>query len=231
MYVGWAAVFKPPAGRPAPGFEELREHIHGRLRRAPRYRQRLAAVPFGLNDPVWVDDTEFDLNRHVRRAPAARWSDAVAAGDVRAADPRPSAVGAVDRRRFERWAHRGDRQGPPLAWSTGSPRSSWRRCCSTPPRSRGRPGGRLAGRAHPRQRESAARRRGRPAPPGRRARPSFGGVGPASAAAVRAGRQWKTASAVTRSLEAAASGTGLNEPGSAGRHLARRGGRSRTSSR
>jgi diacylglycerol O-acyltransferase / wax synthase len=77
MHVGWAAVFRPPAGRPAPGFEELREHIHGRLSRAPRYRQRLAAVPFGLNDPVWVDDTEFDLNRHVRRAPAARWSDAV----------------------------------------------------------------------------------------------------------------------------------------------------------
>jgi diacylglycerol O-acyltransferase len=77
MHVGWAAVFKPPAGPPAPGFEELREHIHSRLRRAPRYRQRLAAVPFELNDPVWVDDTEFDVSRHVRRASAAGWSDAV----------------------------------------------------------------------------------------------------------------------------------------------------------
>jgi diacylglycerol O-acyltransferase / wax synthase len=77
MHVGWAAVFKRPAGRAAPGFEELRDHIHGRLRRAPRYRQRLAAVPFGLNDPVWVDDTEFDVKRHVRRASATRWSDAV----------------------------------------------------------------------------------------------------------------------------------------------------------
>jgi WS/DGAT/MGAT family acyltransferase len=77
MHVGWAAVFTPPAGRLVPGFEELREHIQRRLRQAPRYRQKLAAVPFGLNDPVWVDDTDFDVNRHVRRATSARWSHTV----------------------------------------------------------------------------------------------------------------------------------------------------------
>ncbi|MGH7215021.1 MAG: wax ester/triacylglycerol synthase domain-containing protein, partial [Tepidisphaeraceae bacterium] len=77
MHVGWAALFKPPAGRSVPGFEELREHIQSRLRQAPRYRQKLAQIPFGVNDPVWVDDTDFDVERHVRRAAPTRWSDTV----------------------------------------------------------------------------------------------------------------------------------------------------------
>jgi diacylglycerol O-acyltransferase len=68
MHVGWAALFAPPADAPAPSFEAIRDHIEGRLHRAPRYRQRLAEVPLGLDDPVWVDDRAFDIDRHVRRA-------------------------------------------------------------------------------------------------------------------------------------------------------------------
>jgi len=68
MHVGWAALFLPPAGGPAPSFEQIRAHIERRLPRAPRYRQKLAAVPLGLDDPVWVDDARFDIARHVRRA-------------------------------------------------------------------------------------------------------------------------------------------------------------------
>lgn len=68
MHVGWAALFTPPADGPAPSFEAIREHIAGRLHRAPRYRQRLAKVPLGLGDPVWVDDPSFDIDLHVLRA-------------------------------------------------------------------------------------------------------------------------------------------------------------------
>jgi WS/DGAT/MGAT family acyltransferase len=68
MHVGWAALFQPPPDRPAPSFEQIREHIEQRLHRAPRYRQRLAAVPLGLDDPVWIDDARFDVARHVRRS-------------------------------------------------------------------------------------------------------------------------------------------------------------------
>src|ERR671923_809337 len=68
MHIGWAAAFDPPDEGPAPSFEQLRDHIGRRLHRAPRYRQRLAGVPFGLSRPVWVDDDAFDLRRHVRRA-------------------------------------------------------------------------------------------------------------------------------------------------------------------
>src|SRR5262249_58427077 len=44
---------------------------------APRYRQKLAEVPFGLNAPIWVDDQAFDLRRHVTRAGARRLPDLV----------------------------------------------------------------------------------------------------------------------------------------------------------
>src|SRR5262245_4777771 len=65
MHVGWAAVFRRPEGGDGPRFDELREHISSRLSRAPRFRQRIASVPLGLNSPIWVDDERFDINRHV----------------------------------------------------------------------------------------------------------------------------------------------------------------------
>jgi diacylglycerol O-acyltransferase / wax synthase len=70
MHVGWAAAFDPPEERPAPSFEQLRDHIARRLHRAPRYRQRLEAVPLGVARPIWVDDERFDITRHVRQADA-----------------------------------------------------------------------------------------------------------------------------------------------------------------
>src|SRR3954454_4443654 len=68
MHVGWAAVYEPPKDGPRPSFRDLRDHIESRLDRAPRYRQRLYSVPFGLHDPIWVDDERFDVSRHVQRA-------------------------------------------------------------------------------------------------------------------------------------------------------------------
>lgn len=36
-----------------------------RLNRLPPFRRRAVPVPFGLGHPVWVEDPEFDLRRHV----------------------------------------------------------------------------------------------------------------------------------------------------------------------
>jgi diacylglycerol O-acyltransferase len=77
MHVGWAALFSPPRNGPAPSFEQLRAHVESRLSHAPRYRQRLAGVPWGANDPVWVDDEQFDLSRHVVRADRSDWGELV----------------------------------------------------------------------------------------------------------------------------------------------------------
>ena len=93
MHVGWVALFEPPPGGVT--FEQLREHIGARLDRAPRYRQKLATVPFGFNDPVWVDDERFDVDRHVFRA---------VAGDLGAiADAVFSVPLARDRPLWELW--------------------------------------------------------------------------------------------------------------------------------
>ena len=68
MHVGWAALFSPPAGGPTPSFEAVLAHVESRLDRAPRYRQKLVPVPLGVGDPVWADDEDFDIRRHVRPA-------------------------------------------------------------------------------------------------------------------------------------------------------------------
>jgi diacylglycerol O-acyltransferase / wax synthase len=95
MHVGWAAEFLPPPDRPSPTYPELRSHIESRLGRAPRYRQRLAGVPLGLDDPVWIDEQGFDADEHIYRAP---WQDMGAAAD--AVFSRPL---ARDRSPWELW--------------------------------------------------------------------------------------------------------------------------------
>jgi diacylglycerol O-acyltransferase / wax synthase len=65
MHIGWVSRFDPPQDGPRPTFAELAEHIAGRLERIPRYHQRLAGVPFGLHEPVWVDDPGYDPANHL----------------------------------------------------------------------------------------------------------------------------------------------------------------------
>jgi diacylglycerol O-acyltransferase / wax synthase len=77
MHVGWVALFSPPEEGPRPTFNQLRDHVGSRLARAPRYRQRLAPVPFGVHDPIWVDDENFDVKRHVRHSPSSDISKVV----------------------------------------------------------------------------------------------------------------------------------------------------------
>ena len=65
MTVGGVLVFE--AG---PGLEHaaVLERVEQRLHLIPRYRQRLQSAARGVTNPVWVDDEEFDLGWHVRRA-------------------------------------------------------------------------------------------------------------------------------------------------------------------
>ena len=67
MHVGWVAVFDAPERGPHPSYDELFEHIAGRLDHAPRFRQRLVGVPLSVHDPVWADDPEFDARNHLLR--------------------------------------------------------------------------------------------------------------------------------------------------------------------
>jgi WS/DGAT/MGAT family acyltransferase len=62
MHVAGAMVLE---GDP-PAYDDLVDQIVSRLHLVPRYRQRLAFVPFGQGRPVWVDDPHFNIGFHVR---------------------------------------------------------------------------------------------------------------------------------------------------------------------
>jgi diacylglycerol O-acyltransferase / wax synthase len=49
-------------------FEDVERVFAARLHMAPRLRQKVKMVPYGLTLPVWVDDAAFDLDFHLRRA-------------------------------------------------------------------------------------------------------------------------------------------------------------------
>lgn len=48
-------------------FDDVVLKVGERLPYAPKFRWKLKEVPFGLDRPMWVDDAEFDIRRHVRR--------------------------------------------------------------------------------------------------------------------------------------------------------------------
>src|SRR5215211_313661 len=62
MHVAGVMIFE---GEPPP-YEDLLEAIDRRLGLVPRYRQRLAFVPFSQGRPKWVDDPHLNIRYHVR---------------------------------------------------------------------------------------------------------------------------------------------------------------------
>ena len=62
MHVASTTVFEGPA----PGYEELRDHIDSRLHLVPRFRQKLRFVPLSQGRPKWVDDPRLNLGYHIR---------------------------------------------------------------------------------------------------------------------------------------------------------------------
>ncbi len=62
MHVASVTIF---AG-PPPSYDDLVDGIGSRLHLVPRYRQKLAFVPFNQGRPRWVDDPTFNISYHVR---------------------------------------------------------------------------------------------------------------------------------------------------------------------
>jgi WS/DGAT/MGAT family acyltransferase len=74
MHVAAALLFDPgPLADPEGGLdmEGIRSYVASRLQFIPRYRQRLAYIPFERH-PVWVDDDRFNLFYHVRHSSLPR---------------------------------------------------------------------------------------------------------------------------------------------------------------
>lgn len=68
MHVSGIFVADPSTAPDGFSFERYRQMVADRLHLAPPWRRRLAEVPFGLHHPLWIEDPDFDLDFHVRRA-------------------------------------------------------------------------------------------------------------------------------------------------------------------
>src|SRR3990170_955698 len=66
MHVGGVSIFEPP--NDGFDYDRLVSLIPERISLVPRYRQKIKWVPGALGNPVWVDDTDFDITYHVRRS-------------------------------------------------------------------------------------------------------------------------------------------------------------------
>ncbi|CAM2941606.1 WS/DGAT/MGAT family O-acyltransferase [Skermania piniformis] len=70
MYIGSLAILDNDDG--ALDYDRLSAIVERRLSLVPRYRRKVRPVPFGLARPVWVDDGDFDIGFHIRRAALPR---------------------------------------------------------------------------------------------------------------------------------------------------------------
>jgi diacylglycerol O-acyltransferase / wax synthase len=64
MHVGGILIFEGPP----PSYDDLLDHVRGRLHLVPRFRQKLAHPPVQTGRPFWVDDPNFNLEYHVRHS-------------------------------------------------------------------------------------------------------------------------------------------------------------------
>jgi diacylglycerol O-acyltransferase len=64
MHVGGIMIFEGPP----PSYDDLVEHVRGRLHLVPRFRQRLTHPPAPTGRPFWIDDPAFNLEYHIRHS-------------------------------------------------------------------------------------------------------------------------------------------------------------------
>jgi diacylglycerol O-acyltransferase len=85
MHVGGAFVFDGSELDRSP-YEAVSELVESRLHLVPPFRRRLVEVPFGLHHPLWIEDPDFQLSYHLRRAavpaPGGEKELATIAGEV-----------------------------------------------------------------------------------------------------------------------------------------------------
>lgn len=74
MHVGSMAIFRLPDDYKGDFFEDFKAMIASRLHIAPILKARLEKAPLDIDHPSWVEDDQFDIDRHIFRAslPAPR---------------------------------------------------------------------------------------------------------------------------------------------------------------
>jgi WS/DGAT/MGAT family acyltransferase len=67
MHVGSLTFVKLREGYAGDFYEDFKNRIASRLDHAPSLRWKLAQTPFDIDRPSWIEDDQFDLDRHVLR--------------------------------------------------------------------------------------------------------------------------------------------------------------------
>src|ERR1700686_2793393 len=67
MHVGSMAIFRLPANYNGNFFEEFKAMIASLLHVAPILKARLEKAPLDIDHPSWVEDDQFDIDRHIFR--------------------------------------------------------------------------------------------------------------------------------------------------------------------
>jgi WS/DGAT/MGAT family acyltransferase len=68
MHVGSVTILKLPEGYDGDFYEDVKRRFASRLHVAKSLRYKLAPAPFDIDRPSWVEDEQFDIDRHVYRA-------------------------------------------------------------------------------------------------------------------------------------------------------------------
>jgi len=66
FHVSAVTILDPPASGGSPSFDDFANHIAHRVHLVPRLRWKVLTQPVGLDRPLFIDDPDFSLNRHLR---------------------------------------------------------------------------------------------------------------------------------------------------------------------
>ena len=67
MHIGSMAIFRLPENYAGNFFEDFKAMIASRVHIAPILKSRLEKAPLDIDHPSWVDDDQFDIDRHIFR--------------------------------------------------------------------------------------------------------------------------------------------------------------------
>jgi len=66
FHVSAVTILDPPASGGSPSFDDFANHIAHRVHLVPQLRWKVLTQPVGLDRPIFIDDPDFSLNRHLR---------------------------------------------------------------------------------------------------------------------------------------------------------------------
>ena len=91
MHIGGLYVFDAAEREKALTFDDFRDYLSQRLHLAAFFRQKLMHLPLNLDRPYWIDDPDFDINRHLESVNLAGgdYTTLMALAEERLATPLP----------------------------------------------------------------------------------------------------------------------------------------------